>query len=373
MKKELETQQAVAMKALKLFSTAFHEITKGNHIHEAFHSPAYDALLAFAVTDLQVMDFYSKILKWNNSDTRQGWGLRETVCEWAVENLDVLEGVLPTDYPRVIEQGNAPLASTITCLVLGVAATGIVVCTTGLIFHFREKTIMRYSQVEFMQILLVGLLFIAMGTTMVGIPRITNAGCVTEIWLIGLGYTLELVPLIVKQAAINRMVQASKRMQRFRVTKTRLFGNVILITLLEIFFLLLWTALDPPSKTPEYKLTDQQDNDGNTIMEVLYYCSSVSKSWALVNTSWNALLLLVATVYALQIRKAFDKAKEARTLAFLIYFQFMLVLFRLATYFLDESMSGFILGQTRSLIYSVDVIGACGIYFAPKIRAATRI
>ena len=36
-------------------------------------------------------------------------------------------------------------------------------------------------------------------------------------------------------------------------------------------------------------------------------------------------------------------------------------------------MSGFILGQTRSLIYSIDVIGACAIYFAPKMRAATRI
>ncbi|KAL3908885.1 MAG: hypothetical protein SGARI_002862 [Bacillariaceae sp.] len=209
---------------------------------------------------------------------------------------------------------------------------------------------------------------------MAGLPKITDGGCIAEIWLIGLGYTLELVPLIVKQAAINTLVRASTRMKRIQVSRPKLLGTVLLISSLEIIFLMLWTILDPPNRTPEYELTDVQDEvSGDTIVEVQYYCSSESKSWALLNTGWNAVLLLVATVYAIQIRKAFDEYKEARTLAFLIYFQFMLVLFRLATYFLDGSMSGFILGQTRSLIYSIDVIGACCIYFAPKIHAATRI
>ena len=56
---------------------------------------------------------------------------------------------------------------------------------------------MRFSQWEFLILLLMGLLLVSEGSILLAIPP-TNASCVAVQWLVGIGYTLELVPLIVK-------------------------------------------------------------------------------------------------------------------------------------------------------------------------------
>mmetsp|Transcript_27658 Transcript_27658/g.66484 ORF Transcript_27658/g.66484 Transcript_27658/m.66484 type:complete len:619 (+) Transcript_27658:338-2194(+) len=227
----------------KIFSTALYEISKGASIRPELHSPAYDALRAFSLSELRIdemFDYYNS-LPYDDSKTKKHFGLRDTACQWAAENIQLLESFIPQSYPRSMEDGKPSKGLTITSLTTSsIAIIGVAVTTFG-VRVYRRKKVFVLSQIDFIHLILVGLLLIAIGALLGGIPTVSSPICNAMIWLIGLGYTLTLVPLIVKQAAINRIVAASTRMRRLRVSKRRLFGIVTLITCLEVIFLSLWT------------------------------------------------------------------------------------------------------------------------------------
>ena len=105
----------------------------------------------------------------------------------------------------------------------------------------------------------------------------------------------------------------------------------------------------------------------------MYYCDSDAQFWDFINTGWQTFLLLWASINTFQIRKAFDDIKEAKALARMIYFQFTLVILRLTTFFLSDKINGSVLQLARSIIYSIDVIGVCLIYFLPKFIMMKKI
>jgi hypothetical protein len=185
-----------------------------------------------------------------------------------------------------------------------------------------------------------------------------------------IGYTLELVPLIVKVAGINRMMAAARKWRRVVVSHRNLFGAVLLISFFVIVFLLLWSILDPPGKETEYKLTDEITDDGGTVVMSSSYCSSESKIWEYMAVGWNTILLFCASVIAFQTRNLQQGFNESQTLAILIYSHFMFVVLRVITFALSDHLSEFTLNQARSLILSIDTIATMVIYFAPKLTAS---
>ena len=56
------------------------------------------------------------------------------------------------------------------------------------------------------------------------------------------GYTLELVPLMVKIAALNRLMAAAAQMRRVTLKRRNLFLAVAVILGLVIVFLILWNS-----------------------------------------------------------------------------------------------------------------------------------
>ena len=189
-----------------------------------------------------MFDYYNS-LPYDDSDTktRKNFGLRDTACQWAAENIELLESFIPQTFPRTLEDEKPPKGLTVTSLVLSSIAIIGVTVTTFAVRIFRRKRVFILSQIDFMHVIQVGLLLIAIGAMLGAIPTVSSPVCNTMIWFTGLGYTLTLVPLIVKQAAINKIVAASTRMRRMKVAKHRLFGIVTLITCLEVIFLSLWT------------------------------------------------------------------------------------------------------------------------------------
>lgn len=183
-----------------------------------------------------------------------------------------------------------------------------------------------------------------------------------------MGYTLQLVPLIVKIAAINAMMKAAERMRRTTIKIRNLLLVVAAVSGVMVVFLILWTVLDPPLRKGEYQLTETQNEDGATIIESSYYCRSESNVWVFIPVGWDTLLLLCASVLAVQTRNLRQDFNESRTLAVLIYSHFVFVLLRLATFFLqDTGIQNSTLAGTRSLIYSVDTTATIFIYFLPKL------
>lgn len=340
-------------------------------------SPAYDVLQVFQISELQL----GQIFDYRRIEATP----RDAVCRWVSENLDYLQTFIPRDFPRIINDdisnstiggtSNEPIVYIAT--VLGGITTVVVVLTWLMVYQRRTVHAIRMAQIEFLYLLLAGSLLIGIGAIIVGLPP-TTATCVTAIWFINLGYTLELVPLIVKVAAVNKLMGAARQFRRIVLTRRSLFGAVFGISTLVLIFLLLWTIMDVPHKNREYSLTSDimTDNLGNnrTVVDVVYYCSSDSLVWDYIAVGWNGILLLCATVLAVQTRTVQKDFNESQTLAFLIYSHFLFVLLRLIVLLLSSGSSTTVneatLSGLRSLIFSIDTLATIIIYFVPKFLAA---
>lgn len=229
----------------------------------------------------------------------------------------------------------------------------------------REQRVMIFAQVEFLWLLLAGLLLVSVGAVILTIPA-SDASCATVTGFLCLGYTLELVPLIIKVAAINCLMQAARHLKRVVLRRQSLFGVVFLLSGLVVVGLSLWTALDPKQKSAEYKLTDQVTRNNETVVTVSYFCQSDSVVWRYVAVAWNCLLLIGATVLAFQTCKLQEDFNESQTLAIMIDSHFVFVILRLITFFLENTVSGSTLARFRSLISSCNAVATIVIYFVPK-------
>jgi hypothetical protein len=289
-----------------------------------------------------------------------------------VENFEEVQRFLPRTYPRVLEENQNSHTSTLAyiSLILGGVATALVVACAALTFKQKSRRVMIYAQVEFMLLLLAGVFLVSIASMLQAI-RPTDFRCVTLIWLINLGYTLELVPLIVKIGAINRLMQAARRMRRVMLKRKQLFGAVAVLVAIVCIFLMLWTLLDPPQKKAYYLLTERMSEYGETIVQQDHFCQSerFRNGWQFISLGSQCFFLLAASVLAFQTRNLSKGINEAQTLATLIYSHFVFVGCRFLIFILESSLGGVVATQIFSLLYSLDSCATLVIYFVPKFMA----
>jgi hypothetical protein len=350
----------------RLVITKVYEMSNDPSTPEARHSPAYDAIEAFTLSGMQIGKIFDHWLergvdKWN-------YDPREATCQWVVDNFDYIESLVPRTYPRVVRESD--LKDPLFYVALVVACFAMIVVLSAIFgtYKYRKKRCLVVAQVEFLWILLSGLLMIAIGAILLALKP-TDATCATIIWLTNLGYTLELVPLIVKVAAINRIMSAARRMRRVTLKKSNLFRVVFLLSALVLIYLILWTALDRPRQSTDYELTDDKTENGETTILTTNYCTSGSDAWVYISTGWHTLLLVCATVLAFQSRKAKFEFKESQVLGFLIYSQFVFLMLSVIVFMSESVLDIMDISRYQSLIHSFDVIAACCIYFFPKFFA----
>ena len=350
---------------MKVISTALYDISFDPEKPEELHSPAYNTIKSFRVSELQL----GKIFKyWFARDfDRFGLDPRDATCQWFVENTETLRSFIPRSHPRVIEDDDDVYKEPAFHVALALSCSAIfsTLCASVIVFILRDRPTIRYSQIEFLYLLLIGLLLVSIGSLLTALPP-SDQICVAIVWLVNFGYTLELVPLIVKVAAINQFVAASEQMRRVKLTTASLFGAVIFFCLLVCVCLAVWTATDPPRKDEDLELTNGQSEDGVTVIQRSFYCNSEKEVWNFLGVSWQALLLLCASILAFQSRKVREDLNESKTLAMMIYSQTVLVVLRAITYALEGSLDHADVAAARSIIYSFDAIATLVIYFLPK-------
>ena len=348
----------------RLTAESLYEMSYDPLLPESMHSPGHDAIGALTLSGLQIGKIFDYWLKLDSD--KWGYDPREATCQWFVDNLDMIKSVIPRSYPRVLREDDDlkdPLF--FTSLSLGIAATLLVSIAMILTWKHRTKRALMQAQVEFLWILLIGLLMVAVGAVLLVIPP-SDVSCSAIIWLTNLGYTMELVPLIIKVAAINRLMLAAQRMRRVVLKRQSLFGAVFLLSGLVVCYLVLWTILDPPIKKAEYDLTDRETDTGETIVLRSYYCQSNSNFWFHISVAYHVMLLICATVLAFQMRKVQHDINESQVLAILIYSHFVFVMLRVLAFSLEDSLHISYLARYQSIIYSGDAIATCFIYFFPK-------
>lgn len=351
----------------KAISTGLYKATFDSDIPESRRSPAYEAITNFKVTALQVETFFELWLK-RNSD-KWAYDPRHATCEWVVENFDLMQTFVPRSFPRVLVEQEHENVHYWVSLAFSFTAIILVLCASALVYKFRKNRGMKAAQIEFLGLVLFGLLCIGAGALVTVIPH-SSVTCISAVWLITLGYTLELVPLVVKMGALNRMMQAAQQMKRVVVQRKTMFGAVLVLSLVTVVFLSAWTLFDPPSKQSDYELTSDMTENGETIVETASYCDSNSNLWEFAVGGFIFLYLMVACVLAFQTRKLPRDFNDSRSLGIMAYSQLIFIVARLATFALDAAVGAGIMTFYRSTLYSLDVIAVIFIYFYPKIWRA---
>jgi hypothetical protein len=340
---------------------------------EVDRSPGYQAILNLMVSQL---DMNIMLHKWVLGG-RTGYAGRKAVCEWVIEHQEELQSFIPRGYPRVfvdVTSYNVPLLHAATAV--GACALVMVVVVSGLVYCYSHTKVFVYAQVPFIFMVLLGLLLVACGSIFFAMEP-QNPTCVAQVWLMTLGYTLVLVPLLVKVAAINRLMNATRRMRRVRISMRTLFCTVASLVLIVVIFLACWTALDPPQREEGRYLV--QENEAEIVTTV--GCDSNSGVWVLVVVCWNGILIVCATVLAFQSRSIKQEFDESRSLGTMIYSHFVFAVLRTITFNLESSSfdaTGYptldpsIVAAATSFLLSIDVITSVSIYIIPKIAAARK-
>jgi hypothetical protein len=330
---------------------------------EVERSPAFSAMETFSMSYQQQLDLLSYIAE---NDTP-----REAVCLWAVDNYDHLLSFVPESYPRELSTEFHPTSLYYIAMALGGFSVFFVCWTSLAVFVRRKRRVMVLAQVEFMYLILLGSLSISIGAIVVASPPIPST-CMVEIWLTTLGYSLIFVPLIVKVAAINRLMHASRKMKRIVLTRNSLFGAVLAIGAALVLFLLLWTFLDPPLVGLEYEQIQRSSTTNNdestTVFVGNQYCKQgENRAWSFVDTGWHILVLLCASILAVQSRNVKQEFNESLTLACLIYKSLAFTLAHFVVILLSGTVSVTILIPLDSMLWSLDAIAGLVIYFIPKL------
>lgn len=177
-----------------------------------------------------------------------------------------------------------------------------------------------------------------------------------------LGYTLALVPILIKVSAINKLTSAGMGCRRVEIDPN-LFKKTLSATVsAAILFLIVWTSVDMPRQVKHYEM-----NNKNAFGSVDVYvgCESDSSGWNNAAYVWEFLLLLSATVLTFQSRVVMQELNESHSLAFMVYSHFIFIVARVLVYAMDAINSALAL-KIHSLLISFDTLIAMVIYLGPK-------
>lgn len=330
---------------------------------EADHSPAFDTINNIEMSNLDMSTIFHA---WH-----QGRDAREAVCDWVVNNLDELWKAVPDGFPRIHESRSLYA----TWYLYMIQALAAFVGLTSLIayafcYKYRDTKTMIFAQPFFMMLILQGFLMITAGSYLYALEP-TTVTCTVSAWLTTLGYTIELVPVLVKTAAINQLIQSSKKMKRVNLSRNKMLLQVAAIVTLIVTYMIVWTVLDPPTS---YEVRVIANRDNQIVIQEDIKCASELATWRVVSFGWQALLLVLAAVLAFQSRHVMAQLNESKRLGIMVYSHFLFVSLRgiCSFFYVYDTLPSSLTAAFFSINYSVDALFAMGIYVFPKIWEAKK-
>lgn len=329
---------------------------------EVDRSPAYEFIRSFNMDELEI----SHLLQVFVQSGRTGYAAREAVCEWVADNADFLSSFVPPGYPRTIKARNKRAeASVVIAVVFGGIAVVYVLVAIIEMYRRRKMRVFLYAQVQFIFAVLVGLLLVAIGSILYVIEP-NQFVCSSQFWLVTLGYTMELVPLIIKVSALNQLMRASRKMRRVVIKPGALYTKIAAVLVLVTIGLIAWTVVDPPSPSETRTL-----GESKTVVFTQIGCLSSSRYWTTIYYLWEGMLVLVAFALAFQSRKAKAEFNESKSLGLMIYSHFVFSMLRVVVFnVFDDDIH--MEALATSFLLSVDVILGVSIYLLPKFSQSTK-
>mmetsp|Transcript_28694 Transcript_28694/g.57251 ORF Transcript_28694/g.57251 Transcript_28694/m.57251 type:complete len:909 (-) Transcript_28694:96-2822(-) len=336
------------------------------NVDEALRSPGYDIIKSITISNLQLEQIFEI---WNSRSTDMSSDAREAVCMWVAENLDSLKSFIPRTYPRSMRFSPPGSIYIYMAMVLGGIVMVLVIFNWVIIWLYQEEKVIRCAQPMILYLFLTGLMFVSMGAVAYAITP-SNISCVIRMWLTYLGYTLELVPLIVKVGTINKIYQSSLKLKLVRISPNTIYKTIGSVVGIVVVFLSVWTAVDPPTRQEEHVLTKEDNPNGGVYVDINNSCITTSSTWMSIAMSYQMILLISGTILAFQNRNLVQKYNESSKLAFVVYAQFIFFLLRVLIVIFSSYLTANAAAAMTSIILSLDVLVTLSIYFAPKIIVA---
>lgn len=329
-------------------------------------SPGYHLVKNLKLTDLELN---AMLRRWVDKQVDPfGNDAREAVCSWVVENYDALVQFLPTGYPKILDSVNSyDQGYMIAALVCGVVASLFVVAIASASYNYRNRRVIVYAQVHVILVTLGGFLLISIGAILLAVEP-TPAICMAQIWFINMGYSIHLIPLLVKIAAINRIMSSAKKMKRVKIKRMEMFKVMGGLLSLVVFYLIIWSAVDPVKAVEERSVT----NSASTVVEQCTTCSSRNSFWYYIALGFQGLLLIMASVLAFQSRDTIPEFDESRSLGTMIYSHSLFMGLRCIVMLFGERsiLQPGVSSAVMSFLLSFDTLTAMGIYLVPKLLQA---
>ena len=367
-------QEAHALQ--KIFAKSLRERTLA--VNPTLRSPGYTVLQNLKITDLEVNNMIRRWLALNTD--RYGNDAREAVCGWMVENMDAMLDFIPQGYPRVLsKQSSYDTGYLYAAQAVASFTVLVVLVSTAFTFFYRKTKVFVFAQVYFCWLILFGFFLICIGSIVTTLNP-SRASCTARVWLITLGYTIELVPLLVKIAAINSILQSAKKMRRVQISPKNMMLRVAVVVVAVTAYLLQWTIWDTPSEREYFRLKSEQSP---IVLSSLACSSERFDHWYLITLGWQSVMLIMASVLAYQSRTVLQEFNESRSLGTMAYSHFLFVVLRTILLFLgrqpEDSSSTSSGGATfepnvvsaaSSFLLSLDALFAMTIYILPKFMEA---
>ncbi|CAB9514931.1 Receptor-type guanylate cyclase gcy [Seminavis robusta] len=369
------TCAATTVSLKKVVGTVLYDVAFDPEIPEALWSPAYDVIHNFQISGPQL----GAILQWVSRRMEAdlyGLTLREATCEWAVENLDLLQSFIPESHPRVVQDEDITDHPLFMIASIFASAAVILVLVCLVVTYVKKNTkVLYYTQPEFMTLFLVGLGLAAIGAIFMVVPP-SDASCGTIAWTVNLGYAVHLFPMLVRINAINNLATSGKQMQRVRLKLGHLYAVTFVGVLAVGAYLVAWTLVDPPREAFQYEVTSKDATTGDTIITAYDYCgtpsstysldSAISSSgvWYFVSYAWRALVILPAGMIAFVSLRVREDMNDTRPMSFVLFVH-VIVLVIAATLATFGDHRSDLMGYA-SLLVSIDAILSIAVYIVPK-------
>ncbi|XP_053982545.1 metabotropic glutamate receptor isoform X1 [Hylaeus volcanicus] len=198
----------------------------------------------------------------------------------------------------------AIVPAVISCI--GIVVTLAIAC---LLFHHRETPVVRASGRELTIILLVGVLVCYLNTfLLLAIP--TTVTCVLQRLGVGVSFSAVYGALLTKTNRIARIFDSASRsaVRPRYISPTSQVCIAAALIALQIVLTLVWMIIEPPGTRFYYPDRKQ----------VILKCNIQDMSF-LFSQLYNALLILVSTIYAVKTRKIPENFNESKFIGFTMY------------------------------------------------------
>lgn len=351
----------------RLIASSVQDQANDDMFNAVERSPAFEFLKDIQVS---VMDIRFMVKAWKNSQYNDpdGMDLRYAVCDWVIENAERIREFVPPGHPRFIDsRSDYSTWYLVIAQIFGAGVAAVSLVCFCLCWNYRGTKTMVFAQPIFLQLILLGFCMISIGAVMYALEPNTPR-CTAAAWLLSLGFTVELVPVLVKTSAFNRLIRSSKKQKRVNINRRMMLLKVIFIVTLVMVYLLTWTLVDTPTALESRRISPSDPN----MVDSELRCASDSDVWRTLTFAWEAMLLFLAAYLAVQSRNVMKEVNESKTLAIMVYSHFLFVCLRgiSSIFYVTETLPASRIATLFSFNYSLDAFCAMAIYIFPKLIEA---